>query len=83
MIFCSGYTAVAFESRCLLAWVFYTVCILTTFMKPFKFTMLLVVIFIVESVIGLFSYVYQEQLEGDLKVFLHLHLSFSYLHLPI
>ena len=30
--------------------------------------MLLVVIFIVESVIGLFSYVYQDQLEANLKV---------------
>lgn len=46
-----GYTAIAFESRCLLAW----------------FTILLVVIFIVESIIGLFSYVYQDQLEADLK----------------
>lgn len=46
-----GYTAIAFESRCLLAW----------------FTILLVVIFIVESIIGLTSYVYQEQLELDLK----------------
>ena len=83
MIFCLGYTAVAFESRCLLAWVFHTVCILTIFMKPFKFTILLVFIFIVESVIGLLSYVYQEQLEGDLKVFfiyIYLFLTTSYLY---
>ena len=51
-------------------------------MKPFKFTILLVFIFIVESVIGLLSYVYQEQLEGDLKVFfiyIYLFLTTSYL----
>jgi len=46
-----GYTAVAFESRCLLAW----------------YTTFLVLIFIIESIIGLMAYVYQDKLEIDLK----------------
>jgi len=46
-----GYTAVAFESRYMLAW----------------FTICLVVLFIIESIVGLLSYVYQDNLEDDLK----------------
>jgi len=46
-----GYTAIAFENRCLLAW----------------YTILLVIVFMFESVIGLLSYVYQDQLERDLQ----------------
>jgi len=45
-----GYTAIALESRCLLA----------------SYTILLVLVFMFESVIGLLAYVYQEQLEPDL-----------------
>lgn len=46
-----GYTAIAYESRVLLA----------------TYTILLVIIFIFESVIGLLSYVYQEQIDSDLE----------------
>ena len=46
-----GYTAVAFESRHLLA----------------SYTILLVVVFISSSVIGLLSYVYQDRLGPDLE----------------
>jgi len=46
-----GYTAIAYESRVLLA----------------MYTILLVIIFIFESVIGLLSYVYQEQIDQDLE----------------
>merc|ERR1719219_3348124 len=46
-----GYTALAPESRHLLAW----------------YTILLVVVFISESVIGLLSYVYQDRLGPDLE----------------
>lgn len=46
-----GYTAIARESRCLLA----------------SYTILLVLVFMFESVIGLLAYVYQEQLEPDLE----------------
>lgn len=46
-----GYSALAFESRHLLAW----------------YTILLVVVFIAESVIGLLSYVYQDRLGPDLE----------------
>lgn len=45
-----GYTAIALENRCLLA----------------SYTILLVLVFMFESVIGLLAYVYQEQLEPDL-----------------
>ena len=47
-----GYTAVAFESRHLLA----------------SYTILLVVVFISSSVIGLLSYVYQDKLLEDLQL---------------
>jgi len=46
-----GYTAIALENRCLLA----------------SYTILLVLVFMFESVIGLLAYVYQEQLEPDLS----------------
>lgn len=46
-----GYTAIAYESRCLLAW----------------YTILLVIIFMFESVIGLLAYVYQEQIDTELQ----------------
>jgi len=46
-----GYTAVAWESRCLLA----------------LYTILLVIVFMFESVIGLLAYVYQDQIDTDLK----------------
>ena len=46
-----GYTAVAFESRQLVAW----------------YTILLVTVFISSSVIGLLSYVYQDRLLDDLQ----------------
>merc|ERR1719219_2337950 len=46
-----GYTALALESRNLLAW----------------YTILLVVVFISSSVIGLLSYVYQDTLLEDLQ----------------
>eukprot|EP00092_Neocalanus_flemingeri_P015485 GFUD01016762.1.p1 GENE.GFUD01016762.1~~GFUD01016762.1.p1 ORF type:complete len:274 (-),score=82.19 GFUD01016762.1:120-941(-) len=46
-----GYTAIAFENRCLLAW----------------YTILLVIVFMFESVIGLLSYVYQDQIDNDLQ----------------
>lgn len=45
-----GYTAIAFENRGLLA----------------TYTILLVIVFMFESVIGLLSYVYQDQIEPDL-----------------
>jgi len=47
-----GYTAIAMESRCLLA----------------SYTVLLVLVFIFESVIGLLAYVYQDELEPDLTL---------------
>ena len=46
----AGYSAVAFESRGLLAW----------------YTILLLLIFMIESVIGLVSYVYQDNLQAEL-----------------
>eukprot|EP00092_Neocalanus_flemingeri_P039712 GFUD01043246.1.p1 GENE.GFUD01043246.1~~GFUD01043246.1.p1 ORF type:complete len:280 (+),score=76.70 GFUD01043246.1:88-927(+) len=46
-----GYTAVGCESRCLLG----------------TYTVLIVLVFMVESVIGLMSYVYQEQIGRDLS----------------
>jgi len=50
-----GYAAVAFESRTLLAW----------------YTIFLVVIFVAESISGLLSYVYQENLGAELQENLH------------
>lgn len=57
-----GYTAAAFESRCLLAW----------------YTIFLVMIFIIESIIGLLAYVYQDKLELDLKEHLRESLIYPY-----
>ena len=37
------------------------------FMVLFQYTILLVIIFMFESVIGLLSYVYQEQIDNDLQ----------------
>jgi len=50
-----GYSAVAFESRCLLGW----------------YTILLVIIFMIQSVIGLLAYVYQDQVDNELQENLH------------
>jgi len=57
-----GYAAVAFESRCLLAW----------------YTILLVLIFIIESIICLLSYVYQDKLGTDLQDNLKEHFIYPY-----
>lgn len=53
-----GYTAVGMESRCLLA----------------TYTVLLVLVFMFESISGLLAYVYQEQIDEDLNS--HLALTF-------
>lgn len=50
-----GYTATAYENRCLLA----------------LFTILLTVVFMFESIIGLLAYVYQEQIDSDLNMYLN------------
>ena len=63
-----GYTALAFESRHLLAWVgdgLHNNEKISTMI--FQYTILLVVVFIAESVIGLLSYVYQDKLGPDLE----------------
>ena len=74
-----GYTAVVCESRCLLGtvsgscadFVCITVCILAV-----HTTVLIVMLFMMESIIGLLSYVYQEQVARDLgdsleDIFIH------------